>query len=225
MLPADEEGGFSVGAVFHAVKTQTNRWLETYPVPTALCGTLFLAVWIICLIPSTVVELWLGYQFGLWLGFLLVYTGKVLGCMASFALGRTILQKTCTRCLEKHELFRAFNRAVSKEPITVCFLARAAYIPISLKNYGFAVRAAETCARVCAPPPRRRAFRPLLSGPSALPKGAAGVGLRLRERWRRCAQVLSVPTGVFALALVSVEVFTSFLLVFIGRWGDLSPQP
>jgi len=111
---------------------------------------LFLAVWIVCLVPSTVIELWLGYQFGLWHGFLLVYSGKVIGCLVSFGLGRTVLKRTCTRCLSSHELFRAFDLAVSREPYTVCFLARASYIPIALKNYGFAVLSVPTRAFVLA---------------------------------------------------------------------------
>ena len=79
-----------------------------------------------------------------------VYTGKVLGCLASFLLGRTVLQETCKRCLSSNELFRAFDLAVSREPYTVCFLARASYVPISLKNYGFAVLSVPSRAFVLA---------------------------------------------------------------------------
>ena len=62
--------------MLQALTAQMDARLALYPLQTAAAGVLFLAAWIVCLVPSTVIELWLGYQFGLWRGFLLVYAGK-----------------------------------------------------------------------------------------------------------------------------------------------------
>ena len=155
-LAASGDDSISPMRLINGFTAQMDEWREANPLRTAIAATLFLAVWIVCLVPSTVIELWLGFKFGLLVGFLLVYAGKVLGCLASFALGRTVLQNTCKRCLSSHELFRAFDLAVSREPYTVCVLARASYVPISFKNYAFAVSRnapLPACASVDAPCP------------------------------------------------------------------------
>jgi len=106
------------------------------------------------------------FLFGLPRGFALVYTGKVLGCLGSFLLGRTLLFDCCQDAVMRHRLLRAINRAVEQRPMQICLLARVAYFPIFLKNYGFAV--------------------------------------------------LNVPARAFVAALVSVELFNTFEIVFLG---------
>ena len=179
------------------IHEQMDLCLETKPLQTAVGGVLLLALSIVFLVPITIMELWFGYQFGVWLGFLLAHTGKILGCLASFALGRTVLQSTCTRCMGSNELLRALDIAVSREPYFICFLARASYVPIAVKNYGFAVR-----------PTSKPAIASRCNTHTRSPQGRSS-----------CAQVLSVPFRPFMVALLTVEPFNSFLFVLIGRWA------
>lgn len=159
-----------VRAILAAVDATVLTYQEAAPVLTAVGGVLLVAVWIVVLIPSTVLELTLGYVFGLRLGFACVYLGKVAGCLGSFLLGRTVLRARCQRWFERHELFLAIDSVVAAAPYRICVLLRASYIPIAFKNYGFSV--------------------------------------------------LSVPTRPFVVALLGVEIFNSFLLVFIGSAGE-----
>lgn len=111
-------------------------WTADAPVTAACLGVVLVALWIVCLIPSTPIELIMAYSYGLWGGFCLIYVGKVTGCAASFALGRTL---GCGHgMLARFELARALALAVALEPWKILFLVRAAYIPIALKNYGMA---------------------------------------------------------------------------------------
>uniref|UniRef100_A0A7S4B7I9 Uncharacterized protein n=1 Tax=Chrysotila carterae TaxID=13221 RepID=A0A7S4B7I9_CHRCT len=73
-------------------------------------------------------------------------------------------------CGRRHELLQAIDLAVQDEPYRISFLARGAYIPIALKNYGFSV--------------------------------------------------LSVPPRAFVTALVTVEVWNSASLVFLGHAAE-----
>jgi uncharacterized membrane protein YdjX (TVP38/TMEM64 family) len=152
------------------VAASVQEWHAHEPVTVAVCGVLLVAAWIVVLLPSSALELALGYLFGVPVGFVLVYSGKVLGSFASFALGRTVIRGASRRWAERHRLLRALDTAVCREPYTICFLARASYVPIALKNYGFAA--------------------------------------------------LSVPARPWVIALVSVEVFNSFLLVFLGSAAE-----
>ena len=117
-------------------------WSETAPFATA-CGLVALiAAWILVLIPSTPIELAVAYAYGLRSGFVIVYSGKVLGSLASFAVGRALSQSRRSQWLTRQRLLRACSLACEREPWRICFLARAAYIPIAIKNYGFAALAA-----------------------------------------------------------------------------------
>lgn len=113
-------------------------WADAYPETVAIVAAVSIASWIVCLIPSTPIELTMAFAFGLGPGFAIVYTGKVAGCMLSYALGRTVCHRCTDRLLQEHELLLALRLAVLRSPWRLCLLARAAYIPIAVKNYGFA---------------------------------------------------------------------------------------
>ena len=184
-------------------KSILDRWVDRYPKHVAAGGTALLAVWVLLSVPTTILELWLAYKlpFGMWFGFLLVYLGKIIGCLISFALGRTLLRRTCHSCLSSHEYFRAFDLACTREPYAICFLARASYIPIALKNYGFAVRAAPP-PYPNVPPPHLTHTPPPLTPLTPVPLAP---------------QTLMVPAMPWMIALFSIEIFNTILLVFLGR--------
>merc|ERR1712087_451322 len=91
-----------LAALLHGLSTGARQWEREAPLATAVGGVLLVCVWIILLIPSTPVELTLGYIYGVRVGMLLVYSGKVLGCLASFFLGRSLLRDICQQHLSRH---------------------------------------------------------------------------------------------------------------------------
>jgi uncharacterized membrane protein YdjX (TVP38/TMEM64 family) len=117
-----------------------NQWVDDAPRAAAAAGAALVAAWIVVLIPSTPIELVLAYHYGVAGGFALIYLGKVCGCAVSFGLGRQI--QLGRRLAAENKLMRALSLVVSVEPWRICFLVRAAYIPIALKNYGMAALAA-----------------------------------------------------------------------------------
>lgn len=122
---------------FTGLEDYAERWRDAAPLTLALATSLMIATWIVFLLPSTPVELLAAYVFGFGRAFIIVYTGKVLGSLASFFIGQRCGRQTCSRRLTNMKLLKAMERAVSRDPIRLCFLVRASYIPIVLKNYGF----------------------------------------------------------------------------------------
>lgn len=118
------------------------RASDREPAAVAVGLVVCIALFITVLIPSTPIELVVAYIYGLGRGFALVYTGKVIGCLASYVLGRSGCRGLRARILKRHRLLRALALAVNREPWRICLLARAAYIPIAIKNYGFAALSA-----------------------------------------------------------------------------------
>ena len=112
--------------------SKENPWTFAVASGTAIC------VWVVLSIPSTPIELLLAFAYGLGPGFLIVYIGKLVGCVGSFALGRSACTGYVSRLLQEHEILRAVAKAITTQPWKTCTLARAAYLPIGLKNYGFA---------------------------------------------------------------------------------------
>lgn len=115
------------------------EWKADQPLATAACAIGVVALWILSFMPLTPLEVSLGFLFGVRVGYVVVFAGKVLGCTASFALGRTVAHDWAQRQFGKHELLRAVDLAVARQPYKICFIVRLAYIPIALKNFGLAV--------------------------------------------------------------------------------------
>jgi len=114
------------------------RYSKEHPVSFAVASGTAICVWVILSIPSTPIELLLAFAYGLGPGFLIVYIGKLVGCIGSFAFGRSACTGYVAKLLQEHEILRAVAKAITTQPWKTCILARAAYLPIGLKNYGFA---------------------------------------------------------------------------------------
>lgn len=125
--------------LFAELQANAEYWRRDQPIAVAVGGTLMICGWIIILVPSTPIELTIAYMYGVGWGLAIIYTGKVLGCLLSFLLGRTLFRDCCKKYLGQVRLLVAIERAVSKEPLRISMLARGAYIPIAVKNYGFAL--------------------------------------------------------------------------------------
>lgn len=90
--------------------------------------------------PSTVFELLAGYIFGFWLGLLLSTTGKLLGTIASFLIGRYLCRDRVLAIMDRaHPAWQAFRSLVRKKQVLIVFLTRIAMFPIAIKNYGLGV--------------------------------------------------------------------------------------
>ena len=112
------------------------------PLQVSAITVLLYAASIIALMPTTLVELMLGFVFGLRMGYLLDLAGKVLGCSLCYLLGLTVL-KQCIRKLlwqgDVKELFLAFEEEVQLRPWRTAALLRVAFMPMSVKDYGMAI--------------------------------------------------------------------------------------
>lgn len=124
---------------FTGLEERAMGWRVTAPLTLATCSSLMIAAWIVCMLPSTPIELVAAYVFDFGSAIAITYAGKVMGCLASFAIARSCGRRLCGNNLSKLKLLRAMECAISREPLRLCFLARASIIPIMLKNYGFGV--------------------------------------------------------------------------------------
>jgi len=115
------------------------RWKLEQPLLTAAVSIAAVVAWILSFMPLTPLEVSLGFLLGVKTGYIVVFIGKILGCTASFLLGRTILRDWAQRQFGKNELLQAIDLAITRQPLKICLLIRLAYIPIGLKNFGLAV--------------------------------------------------------------------------------------
>jgi len=121
------------------VITVAQQWKADQPLATAGGSVALVALWILSFMPLTPLEVSLGFLFGVRVGYVVVFIGKVLGCSASFALGRTVARDWAQRQFGKNELLRALDMAVARQPYKICFVVRLAYIPVAVKNFGLAI--------------------------------------------------------------------------------------
>eukprot|EP00965_Chrysotila_dentata_P053135 1763117-Pleurochrysis_carterae.AAC.2 len=89
-----------------------------------LCPVAQQPMWILSFIPLTPIELALGYLLGVGPAYLVVFTGKVAGCLAAFLLGRTVARDWAQRTFGRHELLQALDLAVSERPFQICVIVR-----------------------------------------------------------------------------------------------------
>ena len=113
-------------------------WSIQAPMATAASLIAFMAGLIVVLVPSTPIELAVAYVYGLQVGFVIVYAGKVIGCLCSYIVARLLWTRCRASLLARYRVLRALELAVEQQPWRMSFLVRAAYIPIAVKNYGLA---------------------------------------------------------------------------------------
>jgi len=91
-------------------------------------------------IPTTPFELAAGYLFGFIAAIPISLTGKVLGSLISFALGKYVLF-SCIKSWSffKTRLFKGLEHAIKSKPWHILTAARLSALPLSIKNYGLSV--------------------------------------------------------------------------------------
>ena len=102
--------------------------------------TIAMALWIALCLPSSVVEMLPAFVYGYWTGLAVSLVGKNLGnliaCFVSRYMFYGFFRK---RLMEKYRFMLLLERAFKKGGFKIIALVRAMYLPMALKNYGFAV--------------------------------------------------------------------------------------
>ncbi|KAG3048680.1 hypothetical protein PC121_g19345 [Phytophthora cactorum] len=116
------------------------RWLQTHETLGAALYVCSFTCFVVLCFPSTAFELLAGYIFGLWLGLLLATTGKLVGSVLSYVIGRYLCRRRVHAYMARgHPALQGFQSLLRKRQILVVFLTRVAFFPIAIKNYGLSV--------------------------------------------------------------------------------------
>src|SRR6266566_3867948 len=102
----------------------------------AVCYPLLFAACNILLLPGGILAVGAGFFFGLWWGFLIVFAGNLIATAISFALSRSIAQRSFRQKLSDNPTLRALGPAVERESWKIILLSQLhPLFPTSLLNY------------------------------------------------------------------------------------------
>src|SRR5881397_1669076 len=102
----------------------------------AICYPLLFAACNILLLPGGILAVGSGFFFGLWWGFLIVFAGNLIATAVSFALSRSIAQRSFRQKLSDNATLRALGPAVERESWKIILLSQLhPLFPTSLLNY------------------------------------------------------------------------------------------
>ena len=101
-----------------------------------ICYPLLFAGCNILLLPGGVLAVGAGFFFGLWWGFLIVFTGNIVSTAISFSLSRFVARRWFRRKLSANPTLRALGPAVERESWKIILLSQLhPLFPTSLLNY------------------------------------------------------------------------------------------
>jgi uncharacterized membrane protein YdjX (TVP38/TMEM64 family) len=105
---------------------------------------LFTLIGVVCLVPTTPMEIAGGFLFSPMYGLLwvCVWTGatKLVANMISVLIARYVVKDWVVKnFVEKYELLKMVSVAVKEEPWKMAFLVRGSMVPLAVKNYGLGV--------------------------------------------------------------------------------------
>jgi uncharacterized membrane protein YdjX (TVP38/TMEM64 family) len=90
--------------------------------------------------PATPFPLTAGFLWGPYWGFLVAWTGEVIGALLSFALGRTLFRHRAERLSETYPLIGALGDAVDEGGMQLLLLLRLSpVLPFGVLNYSLGV--------------------------------------------------------------------------------------
>src|SRR5438552_7068498 len=103
---------------------------------SAICYPLLFALCNILLLPGGILCVGSGFFFGLWWGFLIVFTGNVVATAISFALSRSIARRWFQRKLSGNPILRPLVPRVERELWKLLLLSQLhPLFPTRLLNY------------------------------------------------------------------------------------------
>lgn len=108
--------------------------------PPVAGGFLFsglLALWLTCLLPTSLLEIAAGYMFGFGWATLWSTVGKVAGSVLSYAVGRCARSSVRRNIIDdkEHGYLRGLEMAMREEPFRTCLALRLAFVPEAIQNY------------------------------------------------------------------------------------------
>ncbi|KAI9914059.1 hypothetical protein PsorP6_005886 [Peronosclerospora sorghi] len=116
------------------------RWLQTNGGLGAALYVFCFAFFVVLCFPSTAFELLAGYIFDFWLGLVLATTGKLVGSVLSYVIGRYLCRRQVRAYMARgHPALQGLQSLLQKRQVLVVFLTRVAFFPIAIKNYGLSV--------------------------------------------------------------------------------------
>ena len=111
----------------------------------ALGYVVYIAVYVVCVvafIPASVLTVGAGAIFGFAGGTIVVVIGATIGSALAFLLARTVMRKRIEKMTASNAKFRALDRAIANEGMTIVFLVRLAVVfPFTWVNYAFGLTA------------------------------------------------------------------------------------
>ncbi|ETV90387.1 hypothetical protein H310_14816 [Aphanomyces invadans] len=118
------------------------HWAQNHQVVGGIAYIAVFAISVVACLPASVFELAAGYMFGFGWGWVVAVSGKTLGSVVSFALGRYYLQGWVHKMMRRGPpIFRALAQLMTRSELKwkVVILTRIAWMPIAIKNYGLSV--------------------------------------------------------------------------------------
>merc|ERR1719424_461274 len=120
------------------------NWVEKQGQTAVIWYCAFTVIGVVCLIPTTPMEIAGGFLFspiyGMWT--VLAFTGamKMIANTISVLIARMVLKEWVLKnVVAKSELLTMVSSAVKDEPWKMAFLVRGSMVPLFVKNYGLGV--------------------------------------------------------------------------------------
>lgn len=117
-------GSFSI----NELSEQIVLWIEEQGIYGPFYYVIFLSVWVILLLPCSIIEIIPGYLFGFTTGWIISILGKTLGSFISVLMGRYMFQESIkNKIIQKYPMLKAFNKAIKQEGFKMILMIRVAY--------------------------------------------------------------------------------------------------
>ncbi|KAJ8603785.1 hypothetical protein CTAYLR_000185 [Chrysophaeum taylorii] len=135
--------GSAAAIVFRKDLVHTAIWIQILPkAEGGACYTILVTLWLLALLPTSLLEVAGGFIFGFWLGALCSTLGKMLGSFVSFGIGRRYKDWVRDKLLDDKSPRRGepsyvagLEFAMRTRPFSTCFALRLAYVPEAVQNY------------------------------------------------------------------------------------------
>eukprot|EP00937_MAST-01D_sp_MAST-1D-sp2_P003921 g3921.t1 len=130
-----------VGAIIAGAVRATQEQIDVVGLwPAVAAYSVFMAVWIACCGPTTIMEVAPGAIFGFYPGAVASIAGKNLGNYLCFFVGRYAARDYVRRVmLGKYRVLRVIERLLERRGFAAVFMVRLCYLPMPIKNYGLSV--------------------------------------------------------------------------------------
>ncbi|HEX8372326.1 MAG TPA: TVP38/TMEM64 family protein [Chthoniobacterales bacterium] len=116
------------------------RWVQSLGPASVLAYPILYASCNVLLLPAGLLVVGAGYFFGLWVGFLVVLAGNVLGAAIAFAISRTVARRWVETRMLANPRWQAMDEVVGERGGRIVFLSQLhPLFPTSLLNYFYGI--------------------------------------------------------------------------------------